>query len=153
MAEQGFTLSSPDFEHEGQIPEKFTGEGSDVPPRLKWMHAPSGTQSYALIMEDPDAPGGTFTHWVCYNLPPNIDELPSGGVGAEAKNDFQKDGYGGPYPPPNHGEHRYFFRLYALDVDHLDVELGSKREAVEAAMAGHALGQAELMGRYERTSG
>lgn len=150
MAEQGFTLSSPDFEHEGAIPEKFSCDGSNSPPRLNWMHAPSGTQSFALIMEDPDAPNGTFTHWVYFNLPPNIDQLPAGGVGTEGKNDFQQDGYGGPCPPHNHGEHRYYFRLYALDVESLDVEQGSKREAVEAAMAGHALGQTELMGRYAR---
>ena len=150
MAEQGFTLSSPDFEQDGWIPEKFSRDGSNTPPRLNWMHAPSGTKSFTLIMEDPDAPSGTFTHWVCFNLPPNIDHLPSGAVGAEGKNDFQETGYGGPQPPANHGVHRYFFRLYALDLDHLDVEPGSDRQAVEAAMAGHALGQTELMGRFER---
>lgn len=150
MAEQGFTLTSPDFAPGGIIPKEFTCDGRDTPPPLAWMHPPQGARSLVLIVDDPDAPQGTFTHWLKFNIPTDVDDLSAGGVGVEGKNDFQKDGYGGPCPPPRHGQHRYYFRLYALDVEALDLKEGARRDALEAAMEGHVLGHTELMGRYER---
>jgi Raf kinase inhibitor-like YbhB/YbcL family protein len=150
MAEQGFTLSSPHFRHGSPIPAEFTCDGQDLQPRLEWMHPPEGTRSYALIMIDPDAPKGTFTHWIRFNIPADRDHLTAGDPGVDGKNDFQGDGYGGPCPPPKHGKHRYFFRLYALDVDSLDLAPGARRDQLDAAMKGHLLGEAELMGVYER---
>lgn len=153
MSEQGFTLSSPDFGNGTPMPSRCTCDGRDDVPRLQWMHPPQGTQSFALIAEDPDAPSGTFTHWVKFNVPADRRELSGDGDGTNGRNDFQADSYGGPCPPPNHGAHRYFFRLYALDTPSLDVPPGAKREAVEGAMQGHVLGQAELMGTFERVTG
>lgn len=153
MSEQGFTLSSPDFSNGAPIPSRCTCDGRDDVPRLQWIHPPAGTQSFAMIVEDPDAPSGTFTHWVKFNIPGDVQELAGDDTGVNGKNDFQADGYGGPCPPPNHGRHRYTFRLYALDVPLLDVPSGAKREALEGAMQGHVLGQTELMGTYERVTG
>lgn len=147
-----FHLVSAAFEHASYIPGSCTCDGENVSPELSWSHAPEGAQSFALIIDDPDAPGGTFTHWVLFDLPAGESELARGSSGAAkaGKNDFQQDGYGGPCPPPNDGDHRYFFRIYALDVPSLGLETGAKREQVEAAMEGHVLAEAELMGRYER---
>lgn len=150
MAEQGFTLSSSDFPSAGIIPRAFTCDDRNAPPRLEWMHPPQGTKSFTLIMDDPDAPHGTFTHWVKFDIPADQRSLRPGGAGVDGKNDFQQDGYGGPCPPANHGEHRYYFRLYALDVEALELKPGAHRDAVLAAIEGHVLDQAELMGRYER---
>ena len=154
MSEQGFTLSSPDFADGAPIPTAFTCEGNDKQPTLRWMHRPEGTKSFALIVDDPDAPDGVFTHWVKFNISSDVDQLDAGAaVGVDGKNDFQADGYGGPCPPPNHGPHRYYFRLYALDVPSLDVSRGAPRQAVEKAMDGHILGTAQLMGTFERSPG
>ena len=154
MAEQGFTLTSPDFGTDEPIPRKLTCDGANHSPKLDWIHAPEGTRSFALIVDDPDAPKGTFTHWVLFDIPADINHIPAGeSIGISGRNDFQHEGYGGPCPPPNHGEHRYFFKLFALDVESLDLKLGARRSEVEQAMEGHILGQTQLMGRYERTTG
>lgn len=155
MAEQGFTLLSPDFESGASIPRAYTCDGADKPPRLHWMHAPQGTRSFALIVDDPDAPRGTFTHWLLFDVPVSVSELQTatGHVGIAGKNDFQHDAYGGPCPPAGHGEHRYFFKLYALDIDSLNLPTGARRDEVETAMAGHVLDQTELVGCYERGRG
>jgi len=155
MAEQGFTLTSSAFTADGAIPATFTCDGEDTSPELKWLHPPDATRSFALIVDDPDAPNGTFTHWVLFDIPSDAQSLPSGvsNIGVDGRNDFQKDGYGGPCPPPNHGQHRYFFKLFALDIESLNLNAGAQREEVEKAMEGHVLEQTELMGRYERTAG
>jgi len=151
-----FSISSSSFSQGGEIPRKFTCDGVDVSPELSWTGAPAGTQSFALIADDPDAPVGTWTHWVLYDLPSQtaalpegvskVDEVPSGG--RQGRNDFRKIGYGGPCPPPGR-PHRYFFKLYALDRM-LNLKPGSSKQEVEQAMQNHILGKAELMGKYQR---
>lgn len=155
MSEQGFTLTSTAFTADGAIPATVTCDGDNTSPELKWMHPPDGTRSFALIVDDPDAPSGTFTHWVLFDIPADVRTLPANAsdIGVGGRNDFQQDGYGGPCPPPNHGQHRYFFKLYALDVESLNSEAGAPRDAVEKAMEGHVLDETHLMGRYERTTG
>lgn len=155
MSEQGFTLTSPSFVPDGLISATFTCDGENTSPELKWIHAPDGTRSFALIVDDPDAPNGTFTHWVLFDIPADTKHLRGevSDIGVKGRNDFQQVGYGGPCPPPNHGQHRYYFRLYALDVDSLQLPAGASRPEVETAIEGHILDQAELMGRYERTTG
>ena len=149
-------LSSTSFKAGEEIPRKFTCDGADGSPELSWTAPPTGTQSFALIMDDPDAPVGTFTHWVLYDLPAQtstlaegvskIDELPAGG--RQGRNDFRKIGYGGPCPPPGK-PHRYFFKLYAVDRM-LSLKPGSSKEDIERAMQGHILESGELMGTYRR---
>ncbi len=154
MGEQGFTLTSPDFGTDSPIPRKLTCDGANNSPALEWMHPPKGTQSFALIVDDPDAPDGTFTHWVLFDIPADAAGIPTGGkIGTSGRNDFQQEGYGGPCPPPNHGDHRYFFKLFALDVESLDLDPGARKPEVENAMKGHILDQTELMGRYRRDPG
>jgi Raf kinase inhibitor-like YbhB/YbcL family protein len=147
-----FKLSSPAFTTGGDIPSRFTCDGDDVPPPLTWTGAPAGTQSFVLIMDDPDAPMGTFTHWVVFDIPAADQELRSHSkgepVGVSGKNSMGKPGYMGPCPPA--GTHRYFFRLYALDVPTLGLRAGASREQVEHALKGHTVAVAELMGRYSR---
>jgi len=149
-----FTLESPAFAAGATIPKLYTCEGADVSPELRWQDAPAGTRSFALIVDDPDAPGRTFTHWVLFDIPADRTSLPEGlqpgDVGVAGRNDFGKTGYGGPCPPPGHGPHRYFFTLYALDTETLNLERGASRTEVERAMSGHIVGKAQLMGRYER---
>jgi Raf kinase inhibitor-like YbhB/YbcL family protein len=155
MATPHLTLISPSFDHGELIPPRHTCEGADVSPRLKWMHTPEGTRTLALIVDDPDAPGGTFTHWVLFDIPADVEELPEGesGVGVAGRNDFQFEGYRGPCPPPNHPAHRYRFKLFALDVEALGLEDGASQEEVEGAIEGHILGQTELVGRFQRKPG
>jgi Raf kinase inhibitor-like YbhB/YbcL family protein len=151
-----FAISSPSFENGANIPKKFTCDGADVSPELHWSSPPAGTQSFALIADDPDAPVGTWTHWVLFDLPaettslpenvPKVDELPTGG--RQGRNDFRKIGYGGPCPPPGK-PHRYFFKLYALDKK-LNLKPGASKQEVEQAMQGHILAKTELMGKYQR---
>ena len=141
----------------GVIPKKYTCEGGDLSPPLEWNGAPSDTRSFALIVDDPDAPDPTapkmtWVHWVLYNLPPDttelaegIRELPSGTL--EGLNDWKATGYRGPCPPV--GRHRYFHKLYALDVVLADLGRATK-SSLEAAMTGHVLAQAELMATYEK---
>ena len=151
-----FSIFSSSFSQGGEIPRKFTCDGADVSPELSWTGAPEGTQSFALLADDPDAPVGIWTHWVLYDLPAQatglpegvskVDEVPSGG--RQGRNDFRKIGYGGPCPPPGK-PHRYFFKLYALD-GMLNLKPGSSKQEVEQAMQNHILSRAELMGKYQR---
>lgn len=140
----------------GRVPRESTCDGNDASPRLSWSAPPNGTQSLALTVSDPDASGGTFTHWVIFNLPPGSNGLPQGvpkrgqlsDGSLQGRNDFGKIGYGGPCPP--HGNsHRYVFSLFALDRN-LDAIAGSDRSQVESAMNGHILTRAELTARYDR---
>ncbi len=149
-------LHSPAFFIGGTIPFKYTCDGENLSPPLRWDSPPEGTNSFALIVEDPDAPTLTFTHWVVYNLPGDRRELaegiapqptlPNGGM--QGKNDFDQLGFGGPCPPHN-GTHRYFFKLFALDQP-LDLEPGASKADVMAKIEDHVLESAELMGRYAR---
>lgn len=156
---QDFALTSPAFSAGGPIPARHTCEGDDVSPALRWTAPPVGTKSLALIVEDPDAPDPAapkriFVHWVLYNLPPDTGTLPEG-VSATAlpagtrrgTSDFGRTGYGGPCPPI--GRHRYFFRLSALDTALPDLGAATKKE-LTAAMQGHVLATAELMGTYQK---
>lgn len=155
-APQKFDLHSTAFRSGGDIPKKFTCEGADVSPALTWDDPPAGTQSFALIADDPDAPAGTWVHWVAFDLPGSTRQLAEGmpkvedlaGGGPQGVNDFGSAGYGGPCPPPGK-PHRYFFKLYALDTK-LKLKTGATKQAVERAMEGHILAEAQLMGRYKR---
>ncbi len=143
-------LSSPSFEHEGMIPERYTCDGEDINPTLQIDGVPQGTQSFALIVDDPDAPKGTWDHWILWNLDPSIQEIPEGTKtpqGTLGTNDFKRLEYGGPCPPS--GTHRYYFKLYALDQK-LNLKEGATKEELETAMHGHVLDEAILMGRYAR---
>jgi Raf kinase inhibitor-like YbhB/YbcL family protein len=152
----GIRLSSPAFQEGETIPRAHTADGKNVSPRLAWGDAPEGTASFALVCEDPDAPRGTWTHWVLFNLPADTRELPEGvppeatlASGArQGKNDFKKIGYGGPSPPPGK-PHRYFFKLFALDTM-LDLPAGATRDQLLAAMKGDVLAEGQLMGTYGR---
>ena len=142
-------LTSPEFKHNELIPKKCTPVGDDINPALVIEDIPAGTKSLALIVDDPDAPRGTWVHWVVYDIPVvtriNEDSIP----GTQGMNDFGKKDYGGPCPPS--GTHRYFFKIYALDKE---LGLGGKvgKEALENAMKGHILDKAELIGTYKRGS-
>ncbi len=151
-----FALQSPAFKDGGDIPKQYSCEGADVSPALAWSEPPQNTQSFALIADDPDAPVGTWVHWVVWDIPPTTHQLPENvaraaaipGGGHQGTNDFRKTGYGGPCPPPGK-PHRYFFKLYALDSK-LDVKAGATKKDLEQAMKGHVLAQAQLMGRFQR---
>ncbi len=143
-----FTATSPAFADGQPVPEQFTCDGNDAPPPITIAEPPSGAKSFAIIMDDPDAPRGTFTHWMAYDIPADGDALrPT--AGKTLKNSFGRSGYGGPCPPPGHGSHRYNFTVYAVDVPALDVA-GTAREDLEGALEGHARATARFMGRYER---
>jgi Raf kinase inhibitor-like YbhB/YbcL family protein len=153
-------LSSTAFEHEGEIPSRYTCDGQDISPPLGWNDVPDGAKSLALIVDDPDAPDPkapkmTWVHWVLYNVPPNASllpedvkasDLPAGTL--EGLNDWKRTGYGGPCPPI--GRHRYFHKLYALDVVLPDLGKPTKTK-LEEAMKGHILAVAELVGTYKRS--
>jgi len=150
-----FTLASSSFQNGENIPRVSTCDSDDRSPGLVWHGAPAGTQSFALIVDDPDAPSGTFVHWVLFDIPASLSSIPESGLaeatvlgGTLGRNDFGKLGYNGPCPPPGK-PHRYFFKLYALDAP-LKQSRGATKAAVEAAMKGHILGQATLMGKYGR---
>ena len=154
------TIQSSAFTDAGEIPERYTCEGDDIAPPLAWTGVPENTRSLVLIVDDPDAPDPqapqmTWVHWVLYNMPPQAGDLPEGATtddlppGTEqGLNDWQKIGYGGPCPPI--GRHRYFHKLYALDTV-LELQAGATKAAVEAAMQGHILEQAELVGTYRKS--
>jgi len=153
-----FSLSSPAFREGATIPGKYTCDGADISPSLGWSGAPPGTVTLALIADDPDAPAGTWVHWVLYDLPAATTQLTENveksdapaslGGARQGRNDFRRIGYGGPCPPPGPA-HRYFFKLYALDAP-LKLQGGATKRDVEAAMQGHVLGTAQLMGTYAR---
>jgi Raf kinase inhibitor-like YbhB/YbcL family protein len=143
-------LSSPHFSDGNNIPERFTCEGDDCNPTLVIEDVPQAAKSLVLIVDDPDAPRGTFTHWLIWNLRSDVTEITEGSAppsGVQGLNDFGTGKYGGPCPPS--GVHRYYFRLYALDMT-LELAPNSKRNAVEAAMESHVIAEAILMGRYAR---
>ncbi len=154
--EMALSITSTAFKEGGKIPDRYTCQGQDISPPLTWSKPPEGTQSFALIMDDPDAPGGVFTHWVIFNIPsdsrglpeavPTQDKLPSGAV--QGKNDFSRIGYSGPCPPPGRA-HQYKFTLYALDQPS-DLKAGVSKKQILNAMQGHVLAQCQLMGVYQR---
>jgi Raf kinase inhibitor-like YbhB/YbcL family protein len=148
-------ITSTAFKEGESIPRQYTCDGADVSPPLAWDDVPDGTQSFALICDDPDAPHGTWVHWVIYDLPSLTPTLPEGlpqektltdGT-KQGTNDFKKIGYGGPCPPS--GTHRYFFKLYALKTK-LSLAPGATKAQLEKAMDGHVLAHGQLMGRYSR---
>lgn len=149
-----FQLTSSAFPEGGNIPIIHTCDGANVSPPLAWSGEPEGVKSFALIVEDPDAPSRTWTHWLLYDIPAEVHEIEQGfqpgRLGMSGSNDFGKLGYGGPCPPKGHGPHRYFFRLFALNVPSLGLRDGENRVGVELAIRGHVLGEAQCMGRYER---
>ncbi|MFQ5965417.1 MAG: YbhB/YbcL family Raf kinase inhibitor-like protein [Candidatus Scalinduaceae bacterium] len=148
-------IKSTSFVEGGTIPGKYTCDGPDVSPPLSWAQSPEGTKSLVLICDDPDAPMGTWVHWVLYGLSPNTLELPEGipveevvlGGAKQGTNDFRRIGYGGPCPPG--GTHRYYFKLYAVDSE-LDLDAGATKDEVLKAIEGHVLAEGQLMGRYSR---
>jgi len=145
-----FSIASPAFSHNGMIPEKHTCDGADVSPPLSIGNIPEKTKTLALIVDDPDAPMGTWVHWVVWNIGPDTGEIPGNTLppGAlQGTNDFGKQNYGGPCPPS--GTHRYFFKLYALDAP-LTLNAGATKARVEEAMTGHLIGKTELIGLYRR---
>ncbi len=156
------TLTSAAFSHQGEIPKRYTCEGEDVSPPLLWSNPPEGTRSFALIVDDPDAPDPkaprmTWVHWVLYYLPDTASVLPEGVPSValpegteDGLNDWKRRGYGGPCPPI--GRHRYFHKLSALDIVLPDLGAAGK-PALETAMEGHVLGRAELVGTYEKGTG
>jgi Raf kinase inhibitor-like YbhB/YbcL family protein len=151
-------LTSTAFAEGGGIPAKHTCDGADVSPPLAWSGAPSGAATFALIVDDPDAPGGTWVHWVLFNLPgsasalpedvPKTDQLHQLGAAEQGRNDFRRVGYGGPCPPPG-GPHHYVFRLYALNQAR-PLGAGASKQDVERAIRGHVLAEARLTGTYAR---
>ena len=145
-----FALESGSFEHAHAIPERHTCDGEDLSPPLRWTNAPDEARTLALLVDDPDAPSGVFTHWVAWGLAPGAGGLAEAEPAPrEGRNDFGTGGYRGPCPPPGHGRHRYVFRLYALD-DELDLRPGAGKADLEHAIEGHVLTMAELVGTYER---
>jgi Raf kinase inhibitor-like YbhB/YbcL family protein len=151
------TLDTPAFKRNARIPKQFSRDGGNVSPLIEWQGAPVGTRSYALVVEDPDAPKGTFRHWAAYDIPPDAQRLAEGAGSGElgaaiqmATNDFGNPHYDGPQPPPGHGTHHYHFRLFALDVPELDVpEDCDAGQVLEAARA-HSIAEAEAIGTFER---
>lgn len=138
--------------NEGEtIPTRYTCDGEDVSPPLQWSAMPPDTQRFALIMDDPDAPVGTWVHWVVFDIPGDAEGLAEGAdSGTVGANSWGNHAYGGPCPPPGDGVHRYFFKLYALDVDALELSDDASKEELEVAMQGHVLAEIQLMGTYER---
>lgn len=152
-----FALNSPDIRDGEPIDRVYTCDGADQSPQLSWPEAPPGTRSFVLIMDDPDAPNGTFRHWGVFNMPDTRTSIERGeGNGGsntnfvQAVNDFGNSGYGGPCPPKGHGPHRYRFKLYALDVDGLKLPADAKVEQVEREAQRHQIAVAQITGTYER---
>ena len=141
------SITSPAFQNNGTIPAKYTCDGDDVNPALSIEGIPGEAKSLVLIVDDPDAPMGTFVHWVVWNIPPKERIEEDSAPGVEGVNDFGKRSYGGPCPPS--GTHRYFFKIYALDAK-LDLDTNSRKEDVERAMKGHMLARGEIVGLYRR---
>ncbi len=149
---EGFVLASPAFPDGGPIPSRFTADGADLSPRLEIRGAPEGTASFALIVDDPDAPVGTWVHWVAWNIPGGTTVIPEGALpegAVEGTNSWGRTGWGGPSPPRGTGVHRYVFTLYALDAP-LDLPASADKDRLLQAMEGHVLGRARLVGTYTR---
>ena len=148
-------IESQAFKHMEGIPAKYTCKGENVSPPLSWKDLPAKTKSIVIICDDPDAPAGTWVHWVCYDIPASVDSLRENiagtdslpGSGKQGVNDFRETGYGGPCPPA--GTHRYFFKIYALDAM-LGVPPGKSKKEIERAMKGHVLARGELIGTYAK---
>jgi Raf kinase inhibitor-like YbhB/YbcL family protein len=145
-----FSLESSAFEHAQPIPSRYTCDGEDLSPPLRWANVPDEARSLALLVDDPDAPSGVFTHWVAWGLDPDAGRLGEGeATPGEGRNDFGAGGYRGPCPPQGHGRHRYLFRLYALDRE-LELGSGAGKAELEQAIEGHVLTTADLVGTYKR---
>jgi Raf kinase inhibitor-like YbhB/YbcL family protein len=148
-------ITSSSFVHEDMIPAKYTCDGQNISPPLAWSGAPQETKSFALICDDPDAPAGTWVHWIIFDIPSNVNSLPEkvarqeeiAGLGKNGKNSSRRYGYDGPCPPG--GTHRYYFKLYALDTM-LNLNAGLSKEELLKAIKGHVLAEAQVMGRYKR---
>ncbi|MFH1800070.1 MAG: YbhB/YbcL family Raf kinase inhibitor-like protein [Candidatus Omnitrophota bacterium] len=153
---QKIEVRSSAFVEGDKIPSDFTCDGADMSPPIEWSGVPARAQSLAIIMDDPDAPSGNWTHWLVYDLPPDLTQLRAGiaageklpGEALQGRTDFRKTGYGGPCPPS--GEHRYFFKVYALDTM-LHLKSGASKQELLKAMQGHILAEGVLMGRYDRS--
>ena len=146
-----FRIFSGSFNYGDVIPVKFTCEGQDLSPDLEWDNVPPGTESFVLIFDDPDAPSGTWTHWVVYDIPGRLKKFNEGEVaGKEGINSWGRRGYGGPCPTTGHGPHRYFLKMYAIDTITVDLPSGAAIGEIKAAFNGHVLAVAEHMGTYER---
>lgn len=152
-------IESTAFDDGDRIPDRFTGDGEDVSPPLTISDLPDGTRSLALVVDDPDAPAGTWVHWLIWGIPADLTELPEEvptdeivedlGGARQGQNDFDNIGYGGPAPPPGHGQHRYRFTAYALS-EHIDLDAGATREALGDRLAAATLETARLTGTYSR---
>ena len=150
-----FQITTTAFRDGGSIPKKFACDGPDVSPALSWSDPPAGTKSLAIVADDPDAPSGMWVHWVLYDLPPGTRKLPEGlakdrelpNGALQGRNDFGKIGYNGPCPP-RASEHRYFFKLYALDSK-TGLKAGATKSDLERAMKGHILAQTQVIGKYK----
>ena len=143
-------VTSESLRHGDPMPVRHALEGENLSPQLSWSGLPDRTQSIAVICEDPDAPSGTFVHWIGWGIYPEAGRLGEGeSAPREGRNDFGKTGYDGPSPPPGHGKHRYYFRVYALDTEP-GLEPAASKEELEAAIKGHVLAAGELMATYER---
>src|SRR5947209_9179321 len=142
-------ITSSAFQEGGNIPSKFSCDGADTSPPLQISDIPSGAKSLVLIIDDPDAPSGLFTHWAVWNISPQTSTIDEGSTpkGVQGTNDFGKSGYGGPCPPS--GTHRYYFRIFALDRE-MDLSVGAKRSQLDTAMKSHVIAKGELMGQYAR---
>jgi Raf kinase inhibitor-like YbhB/YbcL family protein len=151
-----FTITSPAFLNGEVIPPRYTRDGENLSPPLEWRDAPPETKSYVLVVEDPDAPSGTFRHWAMYNIPAGEAGLPEGGSAqglrgmGEGVNGFGNARYDGPQPPKGHGPHHYHFRLAALDVPRLDIPASAKAEDIWTKAQPHIIAEAEVVGIYER---
>lgn len=155
MKEGTMELSSAAFKNGSSIPKQYTCDGPNVSPPLQWSGVPNNSKSLALLVDDPDAPRGTWVHWILFNIPPQATAIPENirktrtipNGARQGTNDFREIGYGGPCPPG--GKHRYFFKLFALDTE-LQLDPGSTRSDLERSMAGHILADTQLMGTYQR---
>jgi Raf kinase inhibitor-like YbhB/YbcL family protein len=154
LAAMALRLIVAAFPEGATIPALHTCDAADLSPALEWSGAPAETKSFALIVDDPDAPGGVWNHWLLCNIPAQVHTIAQGfkpvQLGESALNDFGKPGYNGPCPPKGHGPHRYYFKLFALDVPKLDLKKSAKRQDLDRALKGHILTEAQYMGRYER---
>ena len=148
---KSLTLTSEAFQNGQPIPELYSCDGANHSPALHWSEPPAGTKSFALVIDDPDAPNGTFRHWGVYDIPASARGIAAGQhVGSEVNNDGGKPGYTGPCPPRGNGVHHYHFKLFALDSDKLALNAAAKVADVENAASAHAIAQGELIGTYER---